>query len=396
MDKKIQLLLTIITICVLILSIFFILIQNSNEIQLKDNTYCEQLFDSAIQGGEYLVRSTGSNGEFIYQYNASSEKESSNYNMLRHAGTIYSMLQLYNFTKNKKLLNASEKAIEYLLSFVKKYNDTDCIVYEDEIKLGGNALTVIALAEYTKATGNNRYIGTMQNLSKYIQKSQKENGEFLSKRIYSSGNISDFVSQYYPGESLLALCRIYSLDKNSTWLDIAEKGAKYLINIRDKDISTYDLTHDHWLLMSLNELYRYRSDIIYLDHSIKIAESIMHKQRDGVNRISEYPEWIGSYYTPPRSTPTATRSEGLIAAYHFSKDFGNESTTDRILESINLGISFQLKTQFTKENNENIPNPNRANGGFRYSLDSYSIRIDYVQHNICSILGYYQIICNDN
>jgi hypothetical protein len=219
-----------------------------------------------------------------------------------------------------------------------------------------------------------------------------ETGEFISKRYYSSGKISDFVSQYYPGEALLALCRLYDLDKNETWLDVAEKGAKYLILVRDDNYSTYDLIHDHWLIMALNELYRFRDNPLYYNHSMRIAESIMNFQRDGENRKTEYSNWLGSYYTPPRSTPTATRSEGLIAAYRLAKDFGNNTIMEKIFQSILLGIKFQLQTQFTKDNIIDLPNPQKAIGGFHSSLTDYTIRIDYVQHNISSILGLYDII----
>jgi hypothetical protein len=271
-------------------------------------------------------------------------------------------------------------------------DDIYVIVYRDAIKLGGSGLSIIALAEHMKVTGNDTYLKDMQELARFINYSQKESGEFISKRYYSTGIIDDFVSQYYPGEALLGLCRLYSLDKNESWLDIAEKGAKYLINIRDAGIQTLDLTHDHWLMMALNELYRYRSDTLYYNHTIRIAEAIMYLQRDNINRNAEKDEWLGSYYTPPRSTPTACRTEGLVAAYHLTKDFGDNDSAEIILNAINLAVGFQMRTQLTPERVKNLPNPSQALGGFTGYLNDFEIRNDYVQHNICSILGYYKIL----
>ncbi len=397
MGKKILIMICIIIIFCIFLSISFYVMNQSSQrnitnTNIPDVLSSDYLLNVAKLGGDYLINATNDDGSFVYKYDALSDLESSSYNMLRHAGTVYSMLQLYHVTKNKLLLSASERAIDYLLSFKKTYDNVSCIVYDDEIKLGGNALAVIALAEYSKVTGDNDYILAMQDLTKYITLSQKDTGEFICKRYYSTGEISDFISEYYPGEALLALCRLYSLDNNESWLDMAEKGAQYLIKVRDAGISTNNLVHDHWLLMSLNELYRYRNNSLYFNHSMRIAESIMNKQRDGVNRVSEYSEWIGSYYTPPRSTSTATRSEGLIAACHLTNDFGDNDTSSRILRAIKLGIKFQLQTQFRLENVISLPNPQRAIGGFHGSLTDYDIRIDYVQHNICSIIGLYRII----
>ena len=404
-EKKISAIIVFFIALILISAGYYILLQSDskNNHHRSDDDYSppiidkssKELLESLTIAGNYLVNATNDDGSFVYEYNASHNWESSSYNILRHAGTIYSMLQLYISIKDEQLLSASERAIEYLLSFSVEYDNATCIAYKDEIKLGGNALAIIALAEHAKATGDNKNLLTMQNLAKYIKQSQKESGEFISKRFYSTGEVSDFVSQYYPGEALLSLCRLYSLDYNETWLDLAEKGAQYLINVRDAGVSTNDLIHDHWLLMALNELYRYRESELYLNHSMRIAESIIYKQRDGVNREAEHPDWLGSYYTPPGSTSTAARSEGLIAAYHLAVDFGDNDTASRILDAIKLGVEFQFRTQFTSDNVEDLPDPQRAIGGFHESLNCYDIRIDYVQHNICSILGLYNILQNN-
>jgi hypothetical protein len=172
------------------------------------------LIESAQLAGEYLIRTVKDTGRFIYMYDAQTDRINSSYNILRHAGTTYSMLSLYGITGDKELLSASERAIQYLLTCVKPYKNTSGIVFNNNLKTGGNALAVIALAEYTKTTGNRQYVPVMQNLCEYILLSQKENGEFISKRIYSTNEVTDFVSIYYPGESLLALCRMYSIDRN--------------------------------------------------------------------------------------------------------------------------------------------------------------------------------------
>jgi len=363
----------------------------------SDDISADMLLESAMLGGNYLVNATNGDGSFVYKYNASSDGESSSYNLLRHAGTIYSMLQLYDVTKDQTLLSSAERAIDYLFSFVKPFDDSVCIVNDaGEVKLGGNALAVIALAEYMKVTGDDIYLSVMQNLSHFIRSSQNEVGSFICKRDYLTGEIYDWVSEYYPGEALLALCRLYSLDYNETWLDVAEKGARYLITIRDANVPINQLIHDHWLMIALNELYRYRGDSLYFNHSMNLSKGIMNLQRDDINRESEYPDWLGSYYTPPHSTSTATRTEGLVAAYNLAYDYDEENMVDSIFDAIKLGIKFQLKTQLTEEDVKDLPDPDQAIGGFCYSLDSYSIRIDYVQHNICSILGLYHILKNNS
>jgi len=357
----------------------------------EDMPTSNTLLNSAILGGNYLINVTWDNGIFLYEYDPVNDIKSDSYNILRHAGTIYSMLELYDITGDEELLSSAEKAISYLLSFEKPYGNGSGIVYDNAIKLGGNGLAILALAEHARITGDMQHLSSMQHLAIYIKESQNDSGGFLSKRYYSTEQGSDFESLYYPGEAILSLCRLYALDKNETWLDVAEKGALYLINLRS-DIPTTDLVHDHWLVIALNELYRYRDNQKYFDHSMRLAESIMSTQTDGIIKTTNDPDRIGSY-SLPRSAPTATRTEALIAAFHLANDFGNDlSKTQRILNAISLGIQFQLRTQFTEDNMQNVLFPEKAIGGFHDSLTNYNIRIDYVQHNICSILGLYEII----
>jgi len=386
----------VVILCVLVLILlgtYFLYNYSSPDDTSQEYTMeSETLVEAAQLAGDYLVRATNADGSFVYEYDAEDDSESSSYNMLRHAGTVYSMMQLYGVFEDEDVLEAGTRAVMFLVDHVQPFEDVQCIVYNDEVKLGGSALAIIALAEYTTVAEDTQYLTLMQTLAAYLKLSQYPTGEFISKRIYSTGEITDFVSDYYPGEAILALCRLYQLDENETWLDVAEKGAQYLINVKDAGVDTYDLRHDHWLLMGLNELYRYRENSLYLNQSQRIAESIMYLQRDNITRDAEEPEWLGSYYTPPRSTPTAIRSEGLIAAFHLLSDYTDTKITEDILYAISLGIEFQLRTQCTQDNSDHLPNPDRALGGFREDLTSYDIRIDYVQHNISSILGFLVIL----
>ncbi|HXG91826.1 MAG TPA: hypothetical protein VNN73_05575, partial [Blastocatellia bacterium] len=88
----------------------------------------------------------------------------------------------------------------------------------------------------------------------------------------------------------------------------------------------------------------------------------------------------------PRSTPAASRAEGLIAAYRLARLI-NDTRAERIASSVKASIGFQLSQQFDENNARALANPERAMGGFRESITSARVRIDFVQHNICSLIG---------
>ncbi|NQT50960.1 hypothetical protein HQ576_02855 [bacterium] len=353
----------------------------------------EALLEAARLAGGSLARIVGPDGSFVYSHDPSTGRTSPSYNILRHGGTVYAMLELFEATREKALLDAAERAIRYLVAQVVTVRVGQrvfpCIAEGGYVKLGGNALAIVALARHAAVTGDRRHLPLMQRLAGWMLATQKADGRFgVHKLRVSDGRVMDVRSDYYPGESLLALVRLHALDGDARWLDAAEKGAGYLINVRDLGLALGQLNHDHWLLYALNELYRVRRKALYVRHSFRIVDAILLKQ----NRNPGIPDWHGSYYRPPRSTPTATRSEGLAAAYQLARDFDTPDRAARILEGIRLGVAFQLRTQFRPESVLYFDDPQQWLGAFRESLTGCETRIDFTQHNISALLGLRRIL----
>jgi hypothetical protein len=353
----------------------------------------DQVLDAAVNGGKYLANAVNPGGDFVYSYLPKINKEKKDYNIVRHAGTIFSMLQLHDVTGESELLEKSQTALEYLKSTIEVLSthkgNFNCVVENGNTKLGANALAMIALLSFYNKTNETEYLNIAKQLGEYILAAMDDTGEFvIQKQLYPNGTVTDMRSEYYPGEALLALVTLYKSDRKAKWLNTAELGAKYLITIRDGKKKDKELAHDHWLLYALNELYRFRSNKLYYNHSMRLANVIINSQRTE----TELRDWVGSFYNPPRSTPTATRMEGLHAAYQLAHDYGNKEMRQKIKDALEKGIKFQLQTQFRPETAMYLENPQRSLGGFKRSLTNYELRIDYTQHNISSLLGMYHIL----
>lgn len=360
----------------------------------------ESVYQNAARlGGDYLVAHTNTDGSFVYQYNPVTGKTSSSYNILRHAGTAYSLLELYEATNKKKYLETAERALVFLTNHITACpNTTDalCVEEDGEIKLGGNALAVLAFTKYISVTPDpkSEYLSLAQSLAKFLTGVQTPDGEFSVHKIFAeNGEDSGFESQYYPGEALFALTRLYAVDGDAQWIESAHRGARWLIEIRDKGVPTQQLNHDHWLLYALNELYADQPEDLYVQHAQRITEAILAAQHSG--RSGDQKEWNGGFYTPPRSTPTATRTEGLGAAYHIFKKNGDSAYAETVRRAMENAIEFQLKTQFTVQKLRELNAERAGLGGFHESLDAYDVRIDYVQHNISALLALDRIVASE-
>lgn len=354
------------------------------------------LLESAKAAGKYLTNAVNKHGKFDYIYLPKSDEVKDEYNIVRHAGTLYSMFELYEVTRDERLLAAAGRALEYMKQNIKKCEfapeGTLCLIEDGDIKLGSNALAVLALAKFMEVTGDRTQLETAQGLAKWMASVQGEDGRFsIHKQDNETGKIDDHVSEYYPGEAIFALNRLYEIDGNKQWLDAAEKAVNYLIDVRDADTEIEDLNHDHWLLYGVNEMYKNRPNQKFVDHTYKIVEAIIGSQRQ---IDPEYQDWMGSYYTPPRSTPVATRMEGLIAAYKLLKRLGHDERALEIAAATARGIKFELQTQFSPEVAMYTPDPQTILGAFHKSLTDFEVRIDYVQHNISALLGFRDMLLN--
>jgi hypothetical protein len=228
----------------------------------------------------------------------------------------------------------------------------------------------------------------LEKLCTWIVESQAADGRFaIHKQFYPEGDIADFESEYFPGEAIFALVRSYEVLRHEEYLDAAEQAARYLITIRDAGLARQELQHDHWLLYGLNELQRHRPDKIYLNHAMEIAAGIVESQIDE----AEHADWVGAFIDRPEANPTATRTEGLSAAWQLARDFDRPEDAKRIHRSIEKALQFQLQLQYRPESVLYLAEPHHALGGFRDTLSRHIIRIDTVQHNLSAVLGAYLI-----
>jgi len=343
---------------------------------------------AARLAGRYLARSVTDDGRFVYLYRPYDDSEPRQYNILRHAGTIYAMLEIHERFADKPLLDAADRAVDYLVSTARtitiEQDQQQWIVENGQAKLGGNALAVLALTRQVKVSGDRRCLPLAQKLAAAIVSVQDADGRFRIHKVRQRDGVpSSFVSEYYPGETILALVRLYSIDRDERWLDAASASARYLICRRDKGKSINELIHDHWLLYALNELHRHRPDARYLAHTRRIVAAIRKAQH-----VSEpADDWRGGYYRPPRSTPTSTRTEGLAAAYSLLRDFGQDDEASAVLDTARKGAAFVLQTQLRPESAMFFANPQRCLGGVKKGLADSDVRIDFVQHAVSCWLG---------
>ena len=337
-----------------------------------DADYAENIIDHA---SSFLLNQVQDNGSFIYGIRPQFDKEIDNYNILRHSGTIWSLICRYRMFPDDALKKTIESTIDYMLKQLRY--DEDGAAYlqevdESEIKLGANGIAVVTLTEYMDVLQNENYRDICVALGEGILKQQDpENGSYWHVLFTDFSRLEEFRTVYYDGECTFALARLYSLTGDQKWLDAACRAIDHFI------AADYTQYRDHWVAYSLNEVTKYVDRQDYYDFAL-------------ANATNNYAKILGRARTYP------TNLELLISCFETWQrmvdkgiDTGDFKVQD-LLDAIAARANRQLSGYFYPEQAMYMQNPQRILGSFMMRNDKFRVRIDDVQHNIGGFYLYWK------
>lgn len=330
----------------------------------------DRLLASARAGGDYLVRMQKPDGTFHYLYKPAQNISARSYNNLRHAGTAYSLYQLYGVTQDVRYLDAANSAVNFLRTeFVTLEPDVLYLTDQGKGKLGGTGLALVALT-YRIPHGDAADLADAQALANHILSQQNSDGSYESYLKIKGNEPRGSVSLYYPGEAILGLMKLYAIDHDERWLASAQRGAAWLIASQR---AMESLPPDAWLIQALEALYAVDSQVVYLEHALALSQSIAAQQYS----LDKKNQPVFALNT----VQVAARAEGLISGWRMAR-VANHPAANEIGETLRQSAHFVLQHQYT--GHEHLPDPARAAGGFPVLRRNGepAIRIDYVQHAI--------------
>jgi len=342
--------------------------------------------------GDYLKRETDDEGRLTYDYKAVWDEEARDYNILRHAGTTYSMLQAYRLNGDPELLAAAERAVDFFMRRMREDEGNPgewFVVWKRRrAKLGGVGLGLCMMVELEKAAPGRADLERIEGMARHIERMQNPDGSFESFFKYRDRKPTDRKSIYYAGEAILGLVRLHQLTGDTHWLDIAVRGADYLVHERwvSLGLRIY-VPPDAWLLQALEEMDRVAHDPDRVDYALAIASTIArHKLMDP---DTAPPDFLGADISGLQRLPNAAGAgglgEALSAAARLEARHMPGENRYRTFAFHNAG--FQMRNQLIEANSWFLPNPARALGGFRRNPDHTEIRNDHVQHNLSGLFG---------
>ena len=248
-------------------------------------------------------------------------------------------------------------------------------------ELGGAGLGLVALVAVKQVASSAVALEDLQSLGRFLLYLQKADGSFTQKYA-RDGVAQSHEVLFYPGEAALGLIALYEVDHSERWLVAAAKAISYLAKSR---VGMMSVPLDHWALIATTALMPHADKVKtvisrqeLIQHAVQVCNSIIHEQfRSGAATGLD-----GAFDPMGRTAPTATCMEGLLAANEF---LPTGEVRDKIKASTARGIAFLLRAQVTSG-----PYAGGMPGSVRTSsADSSDIRVDYVQHALCTWLRYH-------
>ncbi|MND35723.1 UDP-N-acetylmuramoyl-tripeptide--D-alanyl-D-alanine ligase [compost metagenome] len=329
----------------------------------------------------YLARQVNEDGSFIYGYHACFDRRIEAYNALRHASTTYAMIEAWEVTHDPKLKGAIERALKYLAgTLVKPASLPDgeeaafLVEADNEIKLGGNAVAILALVKYMTVSGKDEWRALAERLARGIRHMQdSRTGAFVHVLNFPDLAIKQrYRTIYYEGEAAFGLMRLYGLTGDAIWLATVEKAFEHFIA---KDHWKH---HDHWLGYCVNELTLYRPEERYF--------------RFAIRNIAGYLDFVEN-----RITTFPTLLELMMAARQTLSRIAADPQLRRLLDEINLAhferalekrARHLLNGHFWPEMAMYCRRPDRIAGSFFIRHHAFRVRIDDVEHYLSGFVAY--------
>jgi hypothetical protein len=341
----------------------------------------ERLLEGVRRGAEYLSRMIDAQGRYTYFYHPVDERADRSYGWLRHAGATYALLEAYEEFGTPLYLQKAEQALAYASQHFRVDGQGQTLLDtndEEQQKVGGAGLALVAFAKRASVTGRLESLDTMRALARAITDQQYDDGRFRANADLEpegGGVKRKREPVYYTGEAILGLLRLYAIEPKAAYLDAARRGADYVVHVRDASSTEDSQEHDHWMSYAYNELYRVVPDAAYLEHALKIARAIEKKQHGAAG--AQAPDFIGTFYEG-QSTPGSTRLEAYVADVALSRFAGKPDAW--LLDLARQVAASTLGQQYDDDNDYWVHDPARATCGVRESLFESDVRIDYVQH----------------
>jgi hypothetical protein len=373
----------------------------------------ERLVERLALASDWLARMVKPDGSFHYEIFPPYMQETKDYNLPRHAGSVYGLFATARAgSVEPGLAGAGQRALEagilsmgYIarnLGSPKRDGSPEDVCFLDErgqTTSGNTALAALAVIEMpaadtvTDPSHKARIAGFeadrwIAGMGACMLKMIDADGKVF--RGYTEALQNERVKKeplYFPGEVMLALVRGHKRTGDERMLEGARRIGDRQIRLHSFNLRFgLPKAGDHWIMQALAELAEATGEHEYARLSVLMGIGSVIEQYPAQEYT--YPDYYGAYRRVadvPRTTRAASRGEALGGSLRAARLIGAD--TSRIVDGLLDGARHLIEQQFTEANSFFVPEAWDVDGAIRMGLVDNHCRIDNNQHAVVGLLA---------
>jgi hypothetical protein len=361
----------------------------------------ELMLQKIEQGKEFLFRAMHEEEYGFYKrYDTLNDDFGDRLHTVYSASIIYTLLKIYDFDQDERILEGIPKWGDFLLSMQSKDEETygafhysyypESRTKQLRFPVGTTALSIFTLLDLYQRTDDSRYLEAAKLGGDWLTTMQKPDGTMYAHKVrYGRWKYGEKESILYNGQVLSALSRLYRITGEKRYYDTAERIAQHF-SARVEDEGCY-LGDDYrwknpissaWIVMSLLDFYQINQDDYYKDMILKCGGELLERQANDVN----HPLYHGSWHRAYSTSGNGWLAEVMMEMYRFCQEQNMEGC-DKYKEAIIGVIRWVIQNTYSEENTFFLKEPPKAIGGIFWNYEDRDVRTDSLCHALNAYAG---------
>ncbi len=359
------------------------------------------------QGKEFLFRAMDEDEHAFYKrYDTENDYFGSRLHTVYSASIIYTLLKIYDFDQDERILEGIPEWGDFLLSMQSKEEETYGAFHysyfpssgtkEESFPVGTTALSIFTLLDLYERTGDSRYLESAKLGGDWLTTMQRPDGIIYAyKNQYASGEwvYGENESLLYNGQVLSALSRLYIITGETRYYDVATRIAQHFSARVEKegcflgdDYRWPNPISSAWIAMSLLDFYKINKEDYYRNIILECSAELLKRQPKDINN----PLYHGSWYRAYSTSGNGWLAEVMMEMYRFCQA-QNLDGCDEYKEAIIRVIRWIIQNTYSEENTFFLKEPEKAIGGIFWNYEERYVRTD----SLCHALNAYAGMMND-
>lgn len=328
------------------------------------------VYSSMVQGGEWFLNNQDETFlEYIYhpETDEHEDDEEGYVDEIRELASWWAITELAMVTEDPKLWELADRGYDAYMPLLTKHEVGQVIHIEgSNDPIAHNAFALLALMNMDEEEG------VLRDLGDALVAEQEESGRintFFGRR-YTTSN-----TDYYPGEALLALMRLYEKTGVTAYKAAVSQAFEYY-------------AFEYWPENQNTAFVPWQSQAYYPYY----LETEDPRVKDFIFEMNDF--LISQYVTDEqcqsfefKGVVTAVHIEGINKAYALADREGDEARMACYGEYIRQGLDFVMSLQYPLEGMDPNDLPGASLGGFMATTENPEMRVDRNQHAIMAMLG---------